>query len=161
MPTHFVKQCHDVMAVPITNIINKCLIDGMPDEMKAAIITPILKKASLDSETLKSYRPISNMSFLSKLVERVVADRLIAHMRDNDLYMPLQSAYRQNCSTETALLHVHDSVIRSIDERKDVILLLIDLSAAFDTIDHDILLNTLSNTIGVKDRCLSWFAAYL
>ena len=161
MPTHVVKQCHDVMTVPITNIINKCLIDGMPDEMKAAIILPILKKSSLDSETLKSYRPISNMSFLSKLLERVVADRLIAHMRENDLYMPLQSAYRQNCCTETALLHVHDSVIQSIDERNGVLLLLIDLSAAFDTIGHAILLNTLSNTIGVKDRCLSWFAAYL
>ena len=111
MPTHFVKQCHDVMAVPITNIINKCLIDGMPDQMKAAIITPILKKASLDSETLKSYRPISNMSFLSKLLERVVAVRLIAHMRDNDLYMPLQSAYRQNCSTETTTtLHYYTSM---------------------------------------------------
>ena len=69
--------------------------------------------------------------------------------------------YRQNCSSETALLHVHDIVIRSVDERKGVILLLIDLSAAFDTIDHDILLNTLSNTIDVKDRCLSWFAPYL
>ena len=90
-----------------------------------------------------------------------MADRLITHIRENDLYMPLQSAYRQNCSTETALLHVYDSVIRSIDERKGVILLLIDLSAAFDTIDHAILLNTLSNIIGVKDRCLSWFAAYL
>ena len=86
-----------------------------------------------------------------------MADRL----REKYLYMPLQSAYRQNCSTETALLHVHDSVIRSIDERKGVIFLLIDLSAEFDTIDHAILLNTLSNTIGVKDRCLSWFAAYL
>ena len=82
-------------------------------------------------------------------------------MRENDLYMPLQSAYRQNCNTETTLLHVHDSVIRSIDECKGVIVLLIDLSAAFDAIDHAILLNTLSNTIGVKDRCLSWFAAYL
>ena len=149
------------MTVPTTNIINKCLIDGMPDEMKAAIITPILKKSSIHSETLKSYRPISNISFLSKLLDRVVADRLFEHMRDNFLYMPLQSAYRQNCSTETALLHTHDSVIRSIDERKGVILLLIDLSAAFDTNDHAILLNLLSNNIGVKDRCLSWFAAYL
>ena len=95
------------------------------------------------------------MSFLSKLLERVVADRLIAHMRENDLYMPVQSVYRQNCSTETALLHVHDSVIRSINECKGVTLWLIDLSAAFDTTDHAILLNTLSNTIGVKDRCLS------
>ena len=90
-----------------------------------------------------------------------MADRLIVHMRENDLYMPLQSAHWQNCSTETALLQVHDSVIRSIDERKGVILLLIDLSAAFHTIDQAILLNTLSNTISVKDRCLSWFAAYL
>ena len=161
MRTHFVKQCHNVMAGPITNIINKCLIDGMPEEMKAAIITPILKKPSLYSETLKSYRPISNMSFLSKLLERVVADRLIAHMRENYLYMPLQSAYRQNCSTEIALLHVHDSVIRSMDECQGVIMLLIDLSAAFYMIDHAILLNTLSNTISVKDRCLLWFAAYL
>ena len=135
------------MTVPITNIINKCLIDGMPDEMKAAIIIPILKKSSLDSEMLKSYRPISNMSFLAKLLERVVADRLIAHMRENDHYMPLQSAYRQNCSTETALLHVHDSVIRSIDELKSVILLLIDLSAAFDTIDHAILLTPSASRI--------------
>ena len=90
-----------------------------------------------------------------------MADGLIVHMRENDLYMPLQSAHWQNCSTETALLPVHDSVIRSIDERKGVILLLIDLSAAFHTIDQAILLNTLSNTISVKDRCLSWFAAYL
>ena len=71
MPTHFVKQCHDDMTVPITNIINKCLIDGMPDEMKAAIITPILKKSSLDSETLKSYRPISNMSFLQSYLREL------------------------------------------------------------------------------------------
>ena len=90
-----------------------------------------------------------------------MADRLIAHMRENYLYMLLQSAYWQNFSTETALLQVHDSVIRSIDERKGVILLLIDLSATFHTIDQAILLNTLSNTISVKDRCLSWFAAYL
>ena len=88
--------------------------------MKVAIITPILKKPSLDSETLKSYRPMSNVSFLSKLLERIVANRLIAHICENDLYMPLQSAYRQNGSTETALLHVHDSVIRSTDEPKGV-----------------------------------------
>ena len=70
------------MPVPFMNIINKCFIDGMPDDMKVAIITPILKKASLDSETLKSYRHISNMSFLSKLLERIISDRLIAHMRE-------------------------------------------------------------------------------
>ena len=95
---------------------------------------PILIKPSLDSEMLKGYRPISKMSFLSKLFERIVADRLIAHMCENDLYMLLQSAYWQNCSTETALLLVYDSVIRSMDERKGVISLLIDPCAAFDMI---------------------------
>ena len=153
MLSNLVKQCHNVTAVPIMNIIIKCLIDGMPDEMKVATITPILVKSGLDSEPLKCYRPISNMCFLSKLLDRIVAD-----MRENDLHMPLQSAYRQNCSTETALLYVHDSVIRSMDERKGEMLLLIDLSAAFITTDQAILL---SNIIGVKDRCLSWFAAYV
>jgi len=98
------------------------------------------------------------MFFLSKLRE---ADRLIAYMCKNDLYMPLQSAYRHDCSIETALLHVHDSVIRSTDKRKGGILLLIVLSVAFDRIDRVILLNSLSNAIGIKDSCLSWFAAYL
>ena len=71
------------------------------------------------------------------------------------LLLLLQSAYRQKCNTKTALLCVHDSVIRSIDERKGVILLLMDRGAAFDTIDHAILLNTSSNTIGINDRCFS------
>ncbi|KAK2188161.1 hypothetical protein NP493_142g00018 [Ridgeia piscesae] len=101
------------------------------------------------------------MSFFSKLLERIVSHRLIAHRRGNDLYMPLQSAYWLSCSTKTASLHMHDSVIQSMDERKGVISLLIDLSTAFDTIDHTILLNTLSNVISVKDCYLSWFAAYL
>ena len=103
-----------------------------------------------------------NVEKLSAYIEHVLSVKVTWESCDrpvdcthawNDLYMPLQSAYRQNCSTETTLLHVHDSVIRSIDERKGVILLLIDLSAAFDMIDHAILLNTLSNTIGVKGRC--------
>ena len=92
MISNLVKQCHDVMTVAIMKIINKCLIDGMPDEMKVTIITPILNRPSLSSETLKSYRPISSMSFLSKILERIVTDRLIAHMNENDIFMLLKSA---------------------------------------------------------------------
>ena len=103
------------------NIISK------PDEMKIAIIIPILRKSSLDSETQESYQSISNMSFLSKLLGRIMADELIVHKHENGLYIPLQSAYQQNCNTESALLHTHDSVIRSMDERKGLILLLFDM----------------------------------
>lgn len=125
------------------------------------IVTPILKKPQLDSEVLQNYRPISNLSFLSKLTERIVADRLTAHMRENNLQEPLQSAYRQYCSTETALLKVQDHILTSIDQRKGVVLLLLDLSAAFDTVDHAILLDTLEKDIGIKGQSLMWMASYL
>jgi hypothetical protein len=94
-------------------------------------------------------------------LEKVVADRLIAHLQENNLYEPLQSAYRQYCSTETALLKVQDHILKNLDKRKGVVLLLLDLSAAFDTVDHATLLNTLENTFGVTGQCLSWVASYL
>lgn len=132
----------------------------MPSVSKAALITPILKKPHLDSEVLKNYRPISNLSFISKLTEKVVADRLITHLQQNNLHEPMQSAYQQYCSTETALLKVQDHILRSIDQRKGFVLLLLDLSAAFDTVDHAILLDTLENSFGVTGQCLSWVTSY-
>ena len=98
----------------------------MPNEMKAAIIVPVLKKSHLDNETLQRYRPISNMFFLSKLVVRIVANQLSACLRENNLYVALQSARRHDCSTETTRLHVHDNIIRRIDKRQGVALLLLD-----------------------------------
>lgn len=161
IPTKLVKDCAPLLAAAITTIINKCLTEDMPATMKTAIVTPILKKPQLDSEKLHNYRPISNLSFLSKLTEKIVADRLISHLKQNDLQEPLQSAYRQYCSTETALLKVHDHILTTIDQRKGVLLLLLDLSAAFDTVDHAILLNVLEKRIGVKGRSLAWITSYL
>ena len=119
MPSKLVKKYSNVLTTTIVTINNKCLLEEMPDEMKAAIITPILKKAYLDSETHTSYRPISTLCFLSKQVERIVANQLTAHMHKNNLHMQLQSAYSvENCSTETALLHVHDYVIHVLTDAK-------------------------------------------
>ena len=73
----------------------------------------------------------------------------------------MQSAYRKHCSTETALLKVQDDILKNLDKRKGVVLLLLDLSAAFDTVDHGTLINTLKNEVGVTGECLAWIQSYL
>ena len=161
VPTKLVKDCSDILTPLIRDIVNLCLRDGLPDTLKTAIIKPILKKPNLDPETLKNYRPISNLAFLSKVVEKVVAERLIEHMQMNNLQEPLQSAYKHLHSTETALLKVQDHILRNLDQGKGVVLLLLDLRAAFDTVDHGLLLKTLETTMGIKGQCLQWLTSYL
>ena len=97
------------------------------------------KKNSLDQNVLKNYRSISNLPFLSKILEKVVLHKLLAHLQENNLCNPFQSAYRTGHSTETALLRVVNDLLNAMDEDKTSVLLLLDLSAAFDTIDHQIL----------------------
>jgi hypothetical protein len=90
-----------------------------------------------------------------------VATQLLEHMTTHALFEPLQSAYRKRHSTETALICVQNDILHSIDNRKGVILVLLDLSAAFDTIDHGNLKNCLENIIGIKGLALRWFCSYL
>ena len=116
------------------------LIDSsVPSTFKKAVVRPLLKKPSLDKEVLKNYRPVSNLPFISKVVERVVATRIESHIILNSLHDDMQSAYRTGHSTETALLRVHHDITYALDNNACVILLILDLSAAFDVIDHDIL----------------------
>jgi hypothetical protein len=130
------------LAETIADIVNLSLSTGcFPSCFKQSIVTPLLKKPSLNKEDLSNYRPISNFSFLSKLVERIVKNRLDQHLASHSLFNPFQSAYTRYHSTETALLAVHDSLIQAISQQKVTCLCLLDLSAAFDTIDHDILIN--------------------
>jgi hypothetical protein len=121
----------------------------------------LIKKPTLDKENLSNYRPISNLSFLSKLIERVVKNRLDQHLAQNSLYNQFQSAYTRFHSTETALLSIYDSLIRATAKQQVSCLCLLDLSAAFDTIDHDILLKRLAVWFGITDTALSWFKSYL
>ena len=119
-----------------------------------------LEKPHLNIEGLKNYRPVSNLSFKSKLTEKVVAARLIAHLQRNNLQEPLQSAYRQYYSIETTLMKVQDDILHILDIRKGAALLLLDLhvSASFDTI---ILLETLRHDVGITGECLKWIECYL
>ena len=100
---------------------------------------PVLQVMALS--ILRNYRPISNLTAVSKIIDKVVAVRLHEYVISNHLHQPLQSAYKPFHSRETALVRVHNDVMRAIDNRECVILLLLDLSAAFDTVAHEILLN--------------------
>ena len=161
MPTSVIKLCLDKLLTILTWIINLSLKSGVVTQsLKSAVVTPLLKKASLDTEILKNFRPISNLPFASKILEKVVASQLNEYFNQNALLEPLQSAYRKLHSTETALLSVHNSITRSLDSGNVVLLVLLDLSAAFDTIDHSILLQRLSN-LGIKGVALQWIRSYL
>ena len=145
IPTILLKACLDVLIKPITNIVNASLCYGFfPDDFKCAHVNPLLKKPTLPKEELNSYRPISNLSFNSKILEKVVANRLRSHIYKNGLSNVSQSAYKQFHSTETALLKVHNDINLNIDNGKVTALTLLDISAAFDTIDHNILITRLS-----------------
>ena len=120
-----------------------------------------LKKACLPYDEFSSFRPVSNLSFISKCVEKVVATQTCMHVDDNNLGELYQSAYNKHHSTETALLKVQDDILRAIDNNCCVIMLLRDLSAAFDTVDHCILLDRLSERFGITGNALEWFHSYL
>ena len=126
-----------------------------------SLISPLLKKSTLDKEQLSNYRPISNLSLLSKIIGRVVKSRLMDHLTSNNLLNPHQSAYCKHHSTETALLYIHDYLISAIKARKVSCLCLLNLSAAFDTIDHNILITRLSSWFGIHGSVLDWFKSYL
>ena len=95
----------------------------------------------------------SNLSYLSKLIEKVMATRLSNYMDENNLSEPMQSIYRSGHNTETALLCVQNKILRAIDDHKAVASVLLDLSAAFYTIDHNILLDRLQKRLGVNGTC--------
>ena len=161
LPTQLLKECLEELCPVITKIINLSLSMGIfPDQFKSAILTPLLKKLGLEL-IFKNYRPVSNLAFISKLDERVVAKQIVSHMITNNHYDPLQSAYRGHHSTETAILKVHNDILESMDQRKVVFLVLLDLSAAFDTVDHEILLNRLKYRMGVEGTVLKWMESYL
>ena len=124
-------------------------------------MSPLIKKLTLDSEILKNYRPVSNLSFISKLIERIAAVQLIDHLKTNNLYEKYQSAYRALHSTETALLRVQNDLLQAVDNHGGAIHVLLDLSAAFDTIDHKKLLNILDTSFGIRGDALKWFESYL
>ena len=162
IPTFLLKDFLEELLPAITTIINASLnTASVPISFKKAVVTPLLKKQSLDPDVLGNYRPVSNLSLISKILEKVVAKRLSSHKTSESLYEPFQSAYRAGHSTETAVVRVQNDILEAIDSGKCVFLVLLDLSAAFDTVSHDILLDRLSTDSGISGSALSWISSYL
>ena len=162
IPTSLTRQCLDDLVSLIMFIVNASLSTGIvPPQFKQAIVTPLLKKPGLNTNDMKKFRPVSNLSFISKILEKVVLIQLKNHLSGNNLIEIFQSAYRQNHSTETAILSVLDGLLCSTDERLVSLVALLDLSAAFDTLDHPVLLKWLETTFGVRGTDLDWFVSYL
>ena len=110
---------------------------------------------------MKNYRPVFNLSLISEMLEKVVLSQILQYINCNKLLSDFQSAYRPHHSNETAFLKVTNDLLSAMDDGKISVLVLLDLSAAFDTIDHDILLHRLHNVFGFGDTVLSWFQSYL
>ena len=162
VPTNVLKQSIDVLAAPLTAIINASLTSGVfPASLKKAVIHPSIKKPSLDREQLLNYCSITNIAFLSKTLERVAAKQTLNYLTSNGLLSTFQSAYRCFHSTETALIRVFNDILVALDNHQEVVLVLLDLSAAFDTIDHSALLSRLQCRYGINGTVLKWFQSYL
>ena len=104
---------------------------------------------------------MSNLAYASKLVETAVAKQLQHYFFSNDLFPFLQSAYRRKHSIETVLLKVTNDILLNLNDQRVTLLLLLDLSAAFETVDHDTLLHQPQFTFGINGKVLSWFSSYL
>ena len=115
----------------------------------------------LDSNDFSNYRPVSNINFISKIIEKVASNQLKDYLCKNNLIDMYQSAYVSNRSTETALLKVKSDVLNAVDRQEVVFLVMLDLSAAFDTIDHALMLKHFETNMGISGCALQWLKSYL
>lgn len=155
VPTNITKDCLNELLPILSTMINLSLQCGLfPDIWKYSVVTPLLKKQGLDL-VFKTFRPISNISFVSKLAERVAADQIQSYLNEHDLFPSLQSAYRLHYSTETALLKVKNDILMNMEDQHVTLPVILDLSAAFDTVDYRILLDRLQFDFGISGSVLN------
>ena len=147
MPTRFVKECQDILIGQIANIVNISLSLGVfPLSMKATLVKPQIKRHNLVCNVLKNYLPVSNLSCLSK------------NISDSNLTESRHSACRTGHNTETALIRMKNDIMMSTDQSKAVLLVFLDLSAAFGTVDHNVLFCQLEKIMfGLSGKVLEWF----
>ena len=151
IPTNLLKQLLPKCLSTITQIVHMSLTQGVfNNKWKTAIVRPLLKKAGLDL-IHKNYRPVSNLCFLSKVVEKCMLCQLIDHCDSNNLLPDFQLAYRKDYSTETSLIEITNGTLWAIENQRATLMILLDLSAAFDTVDHDI-----PSSIFSRNTMASW-----
>ena len=160
--TLFLLKFKEIIADAITTITNQSLTTGkFLDDWKVAALRPLIKDPNMGTE-LKNYRPIRNLSFLSKIIEKAAQVQLQKHFDRQSLLPNHQSAYRQHYTTETTLLNMCDNILNPIMEtQKCTSSVSLDLSAAFNTINHKILTGILKSYFRISDHALAWISTYL
>uniref|UniRef100_A0A803SWK3 Reverse transcriptase domain-containing protein n=1 Tax=Anolis carolinensis TaxID=28377 RepID=A0A803SWK3_ANOCA len=160
-PSWLVKSCLEGLLDPLSNIINGSLEQGVfPDNLKEARVRPLLKKPSFDPMTLANYRPVSNLPFLGKMIERAVLGQLQQFLDDTAGLDPFQSGFHPGHGTETVLVAITDELRRQSDSCGSALLVLLDLTVAFDTVDYDLMIHRLAMS-GVRGQALNWFNSFL
>lgn len=162
LPTWLVKECIDDLAPCLLKIVNLSIrCAEVPPSLQQALVFPTIKNANGDRDSLSNYRPVSNLSFISKLLEKVVLEQISRYLNAEDLLNNHQAGYRVNHSCETLLLGMFEDLLEEMDRGNVVALLLLDMSAAFDTVDHEKLLEVLQNRFGLGGDVLQWIGSYL
>ena len=161
LPTKLLKSFLNELLPIITRLVNLSLTEGVfPPNWKEAIVRPLLKKLGLEL-IYANYRPVSNLPFMSKLIEKAALFHLNKHVNDHNLLPRNQSAYRQHHSCESALLRLVNDILAAMEDQEITALIALDLRAAFDTVDHDILLDVLECQYGIEGVALEWLDSYL
>ena len=162
IPTWFIKKHLSFFAPYVTHLVNVSFCcQTFPNILKNAIVFPMLKDSKKDLNDLKNFRPVSNIHFLSKVMERIVDNCISAYLENNGLDEIFQSGFKKGHGVETALLKILNDIYINRDKKQYSILCLIDLSAAFDTIDHNILCDILINRFNITNSALNWLVSFL
>ena len=155
LPATIMPSCYSALVPVFKTVINPSLLTGLiPENLKTASLQLLLKKSNAYCEQFSNFRPVFNLKFLSKLVEKSVFMQLNNYLTVNGLHRRFQSVYEGHHSTETSLLMITNDILLSLDRGDNVFLLLPDLSVVFDTVDHSLLLSCLENSLGFKGTVL-------
>uniref|UniRef100_A0A3P9MP71 Reverse transcriptase domain-containing protein n=1 Tax=Oryzias latipes TaxID=8090 RepID=A0A3P9MP71_ORYLA len=162
IPPRLFKEVITTLGPAVLAVVNGSLSSGVfPRNCKHATVQPLIKKPNLDPSVLSNFRPISKLPFLSKILEKIVYVQLKDFLDENGNLEVFQSGFKSLHSTESALLRVFNDILLATDAGDHVVLVLLDLTAAFDTLDHNILISRLQQLVGIRGTALQWFRSYL
>jgi len=159
MSAVLLKKVRDLLSSPIAFLINKSFASGyFPDELKKACVTPIFKAG--DTSITNNYRPISVLPLLAKIIEKCMHNRLTTFFEQCSILSESQYGFKKGVSCSDAIVSLTEFIYKSLNEKKFVITLFMDLKKAYDTVNHDILLKKLE-AYGIRGEILKWFESYL
>ena len=161
LPTAKLQELLEGCLPALTYLVNSSLDQGrFCEDWKEAIVKPLIKKIALGTEN-SNYRPVSNLCFISKVVEKVMLDQFNSHCQEYNLVPEYQSAYRKRHSCETSLVKLVNDILWNMENQLVTAIVILDLSAAFNTVDHDILLEVLGKHFGIAGTARTWYESYL